>query len=58
MSQQLPLLVELGTDELPVNALPGLARAFLEGVQGALARRGVGFAGGARPLYKIGRAHV
>ncbi|MGY0651829.1 glycine--tRNA ligase subunit beta [Luteimonas sp. A537] len=51
MSEQLPLLIELGTDELPVNALPGLAGAFLDGVRAALARRGIAFADGARPLY-------
>ena len=27
-----PLLVELGTEELPVKALPALARAFFDGV--------------------------
>src|SRR5690554_8229906 len=58
MSEHLPLLIELGTDELPVNALPGLARAFLDGVQGALSRRGVGFAEGARPLYTPRRLAV
>src|SRR5690606_5776516 len=32
MSKQLPLLIELGTEELPVKALPGLAQAFFDGV--------------------------
>ena len=58
MSEHLPLLIELGTDELPVNALPGLARAFLDGVQGALSRRGIAFAEGARPLYTPRRLAV
>ena len=58
MSEHLPLLIELGTDELPVNALPGLARAFLDGVQGALSRRGIGFDEGARPLYTPRRLAV
>src|SRR5690606_28367499 len=58
MSEHLPLLIELGTDELPVNALPGLARAFLDGVQGALSRRGIGLDEGARPLYTPRRLAV
>ena len=31
MSMQ-PLLIELGTEELPVKALPGLAQALFDGV--------------------------
>ena len=58
MNDTAPLLIELGTDELPVNALPGLARAFLDGVQGALARRGIAFQDGARPLYTPRRLSV
>ncbi len=58
MNDTAPLLIELGTDELPVNALPGLARAFLDGVQGALSRRSVAFAEGARPLYTPRRLAV
>ncbi|HEY4529890.1 MAG TPA: glycine--tRNA ligase subunit beta [Luteimonas sp.] len=58
MNDTAPLLIELGTDELPVNALPGLARAFLDGVRDALSRRGVAFAGGARPLYTPRRLSV
>lgn len=53
-----PLLIELGADELPVAALPGLARAFLDGVCDALSRRGVSFADGARPLYTPRRLAV
>ncbi|MDO5504898.1 MAG: glycine--tRNA ligase subunit beta [Pseudoxanthomonas suwonensis] len=52
MSEQRPLLIELGTDELPVKALPGLARAFFDGVVGALEKRGITVErGDARPLY-------
>ena len=58
MTDTAPLLIELGTDELPVNALPGLARAFLDGVRDALSRRGVAFAEGARPLYTPRRLAV
>ena len=36
-----PLLIELGTEELPVKALPGLAQAFFDGVVAALGKRGV-----------------
>ncbi len=38
-----PLLIELGTEELPVKALPGLADAFLLGVRLGLEKRGIGF---------------
>ncbi len=31
MTELKPLLIELGTEELPVNALPSLSRAFFEG---------------------------
>ena len=40
MSMQ-PLLIELGTEELPVKALPGLAQAFFDGVIAALDKRGI-----------------
>jgi len=54
-----PLLIELGTEELPVKALPGLAQAFFDGVTGALGRRGIAFeAGDARPLYTPRRLAV
>ena len=43
MSEQKSLLVELGTEELPVKALPGLAQAFFDGVITALEKRGIGF---------------
>lgn len=46
-----PLLVELGVEELPVKALPGLAQAFFDGVVDGLAKRGIAFErGDARPL--------
>ena len=32
MTTTQPLLIELGTEELPVKALPGLAQAFFDGV--------------------------
>jgi glycyl-tRNA synthetase beta chain len=37
------LLVELGTEELPVKALPNLAEAFMLGVRLGLEKRGIGF---------------
>ncbi|MGV8960168.1 MAG: glycine--tRNA ligase subunit beta [Stenotrophomonas sp.] len=47
----LPLLIELGTEELPVKALPGLAQAFFDGVIDGLAKRGIAFErGDAKPL--------
>ncbi len=51
MSQLSPLLIELGTEELPVKALPGLAQAFFDGVLAGLEKRGVTVErGDARPL--------
>ncbi len=59
MSEQKSLLVELGTEELPVKALPGLAQAFFDGVLAALEKRGIGFeAGDARPLHTPRRLAV
>lgn len=50
MSMQ-PLLIELGVEELPVKALPGLAQAFFDGVIDGLAKRGIAFdREGAKPL--------
>ena len=55
----LPLLVELGTEELPVKALPGLAQAFFDGVMAALDKRGVTIErGDAKPLYSPRRLAV
>ncbi|MFT3763533.1 MAG: glycine--tRNA ligase subunit beta [Pseudoxanthomonas sp.] len=59
MSQQLPLLIELGAEELPVKALPGLAQAFFDGVIAALEKRGVAVErGDAKPLYTPRRLAV
>ncbi|MGV8922954.1 MAG: glycine--tRNA ligase subunit beta [Thermomonas sp.] len=54
-----PLLIELGTEELPVKALPGLAQAFFDGVISALEKRGVAIErGDAKPLYSPRRLAV
>jgi len=54
-----PLLIELGTEELPVKALPGLAQAFFDGVIAALEKRGIAVErGDARPLYTPRRLAV
>ncbi|OAX53265.1 glycine--tRNA ligase subunit beta, partial [Xanthomonas graminis] len=46
-----PLLVELGTEELPVKALPGLAQALFDGVIAGLEKRGIAVErGDAKPL--------
>ncbi|HEY0860422.1 MAG TPA: glycine--tRNA ligase subunit beta [Pseudoxanthomonas sp.] len=59
MSEQKPLLIELGTEELPVKALPGLAQAFFDGIVAALEKRGIGFErGDAKPLYTPRRLAV
>lgn len=38
-----PLLIELGTEELPPKALAGLAAAFADGIADGLRKRGVAF---------------
>lgn len=54
-----PLLIELGTEELPVKALPGLAQAFFDGVVAGLDRRGIAMdRTGAKPLYTPRRLAV
>ena len=59
MSIKQPLLIELGTEELPVKALPGLAQAFFDGVLAALDKRGVAIErGDAKPLYSPRRLAV
>lgn len=51
MSTMQPLLIELGTEELPVKALPGLAQAFFDGIVDGLGKRGVAIErGDAKPL--------
>src|SRR5690606_16474800 len=59
MSDMKPLLLELGTEELPVGALPGLARALFEGVVDGLVKRGIAVdRDDARPLYTPRRLAV
>jgi glycyl-tRNA synthetase beta chain len=59
MSEQLPLLIELGTEELPVKALPGLADALFDGIKSGLVKRGVAVEpGDARPLFTPRRLAV
>ncbi|RZA33226.1 MAG: glycine--tRNA ligase subunit beta [Lysobacteraceae bacterium] len=59
MSTSAPLLIELGTEELPVKALPGLAQAFFDGVIDALQKRGIEFnREHAKPLYTPRRLAV
>ncbi|MDO4708943.1 MAG: glycine--tRNA ligase subunit beta [Pseudomonadota bacterium] len=54
-----PLLIELGTEELPVKALPGLAKAFFDGVLAGLEKRGIAVdKAGAKPLYTPRRLAV
>ena len=51
MSALHPLLIELGTEELPVKALPGLAQALFDGVIAGLEKRGIAVErGDAKPL--------
>ncbi len=58
MSMQ-PLLIELGTEELPVKALPGLAQALFDGTLAALDKRGITVErGDAKPLYTPRRLAV
>ena len=59
MTRMQPLLIELGTEELPVKALPGLAQALFDGVIDALTKRGIAFdRDGAKPLYTPRRLAV
>jgi glycyl-tRNA synthetase beta chain len=54
-----PLLIELGTEELPVKALAGLAQAFFDGVLDGLNKRGIAVErGDAKPLYSPRRLAV
>ncbi len=54
-----PLLIELGTEELPVKALSGLAQALFDGVVDGLVRRGIAVErGDAKPLYTPRRLAV
>ena len=48
-----PLLIELGTEELPPKALDELANAFRDGVLAGLAKRGIAHtAHSARALHR------
>jgi glycyl-tRNA synthetase beta chain len=59
MTTMQPLLIELGTEELPVKALPGLAQALFDGVLAALDKRGIAVdLGEAKPLYTPRRIAV
>jgi len=59
MTTMQPLLIELGTEELPVKALPGLAQALFDGVLAALDKRGIALdRGDAKPLYTPRRIAV
>ena len=59
MTDMQPLLIELGTEELPVKALPGLAQALFDGVLAALDKRGIAVErGSAKPLYTPRRLAV
>ncbi len=54
-----PLLIEIGTEELPVAALPGLAAALFDGVIAALDKRGIALErGAAKPLHSPRRLAV
>ena len=54
-----PLLLEIGTEELPVGALPGLAQALFDGVVDGLVKRGVAIdRDDAKPLHSPRRLAV
>jgi len=54
-----PLLVELGTEELPVKALPGLAQSLFDGIVDGLLKRGIAVQRDeAKPLYSPRRLAV
>ncbi len=55
----LPLLIELGTEELPPKALPELAQAFFDGIATGFEKRGVAFnKNNAKALYSPRRLAV
>ncbi len=59
MTEQRALLIELGTEELPVTALPVLAQALFDGVLAALGKRGIAVESAeAKPLYTPRRLAV
>ena len=56
---RVPLLIELGTEELPMHALPELASAFYEGILGGLRAAGIEVDDtGAKPLHSPRRLAV
>ena len=59
MTRSASLLIELGTEELPVKALPQLAQAFFDGVLAGLGKRGIAIeSGDAKPIYTPRRLAV
>jgi glycyl-tRNA synthetase beta chain len=59
MSNYAPLLVELGTEELPPKALPELAQAFFDGMMAGFEKRGIAFnKNNAKALYSPRRLAV
>ena len=55
----LPLLIELGTEELPPKALPELAQAFFDGIANGFEKRGIAFnKDNAKALYSPRRLAV
>jgi glycyl-tRNA synthetase beta chain len=55
----LPLLIELGTEELPPKALPALAQAFFDGIATGFEKRGIAFnKNNAKALYSPRRLAV
>jgi glycyl-tRNA synthetase beta chain len=59
MNAHASLLIELGTEELPVKALPELAQTFFDGALAGLSKRGIAFERGeAKPLYTPRRLAV
>ncbi len=59
MAESTSLLIEVGTEELPVKALPELAQAFFNGIIAGLEKRGIAFErGAAKPLYTPRRLAV
>ncbi len=59
MSNFAPLLIELGTEELPPKALPELAQAFFDGIAIGFEKRGIAFnKNNAKALYSPRRLAV
>ncbi len=59
MTQSASLLIEIGTEELPVKALPELAQALFDGILAGLDKRGIAVERvDAKPLYTPRRLAV